>query len=69
MARPHARRGLKVGKKKRRVAHFGNLHRRSSRSKFVSGDLDTQVPGVSVNGQPIPFPAPLEGSCFKMSSG
>ena len=27
------------------------------------------MPGVSVNGQPIPFPAPLEESCFKTSSG
>ena len=27
------------------------------------------MPGVSVNSQPIPFPAPLEESCFKMSSG
>ena len=27
------------------------------------------MPGISVNGQPIPFPAPLEESCFKMSSG
>ena len=27
------------------------------------------MPGVSVNGQPVPFPAPLEESCFKTSSG
>ena len=42
MARPHARRGFIGGqKKRRRVAHFGNLHRCSSRSRLVSGDLDT----------------------------
>ena len=71
MACSHARHGLQVGKKKkqRRVAHSGNLHWCSSHSKFVSGDLGTWVPGVSVNGQPIPFPAPLAGSCFKASSG
>ena len=28
-------------KKKEKVAHFGNLHRCSSRSRLVSGDLDT----------------------------
>ena len=27
------------------------------------------MPGISVNGQPILFPAPLKESCFKMSSG
>ena len=27
------------------------------------------MPGISVNGQPILFPAPLEESCFKTSSG
>ena len=27
------------------------------------------MPGISVNGQPVPFPAPLEESCFKTSSG
>ena len=27
------------------------------------------MPGVSVNGQPVPFPAPLVESCFKTSSG
>ena len=27
------------------------------------------MPGVSINGQPIPFPAPLKESCFKTSSG
>ena len=68
MACPHARCGLQVGEKKRRVAQSGNLHRCSSRYKFVSGDLGTQVPSISINGQPIPFPAPLAGSCFKSSS-
>ena len=28
-------------KKRRRVAHFGNLHQCSSHSRLVSGDLDT----------------------------
>ena len=55
-------------KKKRRVAQSSNLHRCGSCYKFVSGDLGTQVPSVSVNGQPVPFPAPLAGSCFKSSS-
>ena len=27
------------------------------------------MPGVSINGQPVPFPAPLKESCFKTSSG
>ena len=27
------------------------------------------MPGISVNSQPIPFPAPHEESCFKTSSG
>ena len=27
------------------------------------------MPGISVNSQPIPFPAPLEESCFKTLSG
>ena len=27
------------------------------------------MPGISVNGQPIPFPAPLKESCFKTLSG
>ena len=27
------------------------------------------MPGISVNGQPILFPAPFKESCFKMSSG
>ena len=27
------------------------------------------MPGISVNGQPVPFPAPLVESCFKTSSG
>ena len=27
------------------------------------------MPSVSVNGQPVPFPGPLEESCFKTSSG
>ena len=26
------------------------------------------VPSISVNGQPIPFPSPLTGSCFKLLS-
>ena len=56
-------------KKQRRVAHSVNLHWCSSHSKFVSGDLGTWVPGISVNSQPILFPAPLAGSCFKASSG
>ena len=51
------------------MAHFGNLHWCSSRSRLVSGDLDTRVPGISVNGQPVPFPAPLVESCFKTLSG
>ena len=46
------------GRKKRGVAQSSNLHRCSSRYKIVSGDLGTQVPSISVNGQPIPFPAP-----------
>ena len=54
--------------KKRRVAQSGNLHRCSSHYKFVSSDLGTQVPSVSINGQPVPFPARLAGSCFKSSS-
>ena len=58
---------LEVGRIKRRVAHSGNLHKCSSCCKFVSGDLGTWVPRVSVNGQPIPFPAPLVGSCHKVS--
>ena len=59
---------LEVGKK-RRVAQSGNLHKCSSHCKFVSGDLGTWVPRVSVNSQTIPFPAPLVGSCRKVSSG
>ena len=51
--------------KKRRVAQSGNLHRCSSHYKFVSSDLGTQVPSISINSQPIPFPAPLAGSYFK----
>ena len=27
------------------------------------------MPGVSLNGQPVPFPVPLEESCFKTLSG
>ena len=27
------------------------------------------MPGISVNGQPVPFPAPLKESCFKTSLG
>ena len=56
MERPCARRGLRWAKRK--GGSFGNLHKRISRRKFVSGDLGTWVPRVSVNGQPIPFPAP-----------
>ena len=59
---------LEVGKKKRKVAHSGNLHQCISRCKFVSGDLDTWVPSISVNSQPVPFPTPLVGSCFKVLS-
>ena len=55
-----------IGGRKRRVAQSGNLHWCSSHYKFVSGGLDTQVPSVSVNGQPGPFPAPL--ACFKSLS-
>ena len=55
-------------KKKRRVSQSGNLHRCSSHNKFFSGDLGTQVPSISINSQPVPFPAPLAGSCFKSSS-
>ena len=65
---PSCQAKLEVGEK-RRVAHSGNLHKCSSRCKFVSGDLGTWVPRVSINGQPIPFPAPLVGSCSKVSSG
>ena len=54
-------------KKRRKVAHSGNLHWCSSYSKFVSSDLGTRVSSVSINSQPIPFPAPLTGSCFKAS--
>ena len=68
MAHPRARRGLRWAKK-RRVAHSGNLHKCSAHCKFVSGDLGTWVPRVSVNGQPILFPAPLVGSCHKVSLG
>ena len=57
MARPHARHGLRCAKRK--GGSFGNLHKRSSHHKFVSGDLGTWVPRVSINGQPVPFPAPL----------
>ena len=57
-----------IGGQKRRVAQSGNLHWCSSHYKFVSGGLGTWVPSVSVNGQPVPFPAPLAGSCFKSSS-
>ena len=53
---------------KRRVAQSGNLHWCSSHYKFVSSDLGTQVPSISINGQPVLFPAPLAGSCFKLSS-
>ena len=59
---------LEVGKK-RRVAHSGNLHKCSSCCKFVSGNLGTWVPRVSVNGQPVLFPAPFVGSCSKVSLG
>ena len=57
-----------IGGRKRRVAQSGNLHRCSSHYKFVSGGLGTRVPSVPINGQPVPFPAPLAGSCFKSSS-
>ena len=67
MARPLARHGLRWSKKKR-VAHSSNLHKCSSHCKFVSGDLGTWL-RVSVNCQPIPFPAPLVGPCHKVSSG
>ena len=50
--------------KKRRVAQSGNLHKCSSHCK-----LGTWLPRVSVNGQPIPFPALLVGSCRKVSLG
>ena len=64
---PSCQAGLEVGKK-RRVAHSINLHKCSSHCKFVSGDLGTWVPRVSVNAQPILFLAPLAGSCLKVSS-
>ena len=57
MAHPHARHGLRWAKRK--GGSFGNLHKHSFHHKFVSGDLGTWVPRVSVNGQPILFPAPL----------
>ena len=57
-----------IGGRKRRVAQSSNLHWCSSRYKFVSSGLGTRVPSISINGQPIPFPAPLAGSCFKSSS-
>ena len=52
----------------RRVAQSGNLHWCSSCYKFVSDGLGTWVPSISVNGQPVPFPATLAGSCFKSLS-
>ena len=58
-----------VGGRKRRVAQSGNLHWCGSHYKFVIGDLGTWMLSISVNGQHIPFPAPLVGSCFKSSSG
>ena len=58
MAYPHARHGFRWAKRK--GGSFGNLHKCSSHHKFVSGDLGTWVPTVSVNGQPVPFPAPLQ---------
>ena len=58
MAHPHARCGL--GGRKRRVAQSGNLHWCSSCYKFVSSGLGTRVPSISVNGQPVLFPAPLQ---------
>ena len=57
-----------IGGRKRRVAQSGNVHWCSSHYKFVSGGLGTRVPSVSINGQPVPFPAPLAGSCFKSLS-
>ena len=65
---PSCQAWLEVGKI-RRVAHSGNLHKCSSHCKFVSGDLGTWVPRVSLNGQPILFPGPLVGLCHKVSSG
>ena len=67
MACPHARLGLRWAKK-RRVAHPGNLHKCSSHCKFVSSDLGTSVPRVFINGQPVPFLAPLVRSWLKVSS-
>ena len=40
-----------------------------SRHKLVSGDLGIRMLSVSIDGQPVPFPAPLAGSCFKLTSG
>ena len=57
-----------IGGQKRRMAQSGNLHWCSSCYKFVSSGLGTRVPSVSVNSQPVPFPAPLAGSCFKSLS-
>ena len=37
--------------------------------KLVSGDLGIRMLSVSIDSQPIPFPAPLAGSCFKSTSG
>ena len=65
---PSCQAQLEVGKK-RRVVHSGNLHKCSSHCKFVSGDLGTQVPRVSVNSQPVLFLAPPVGSCRKVSLG
>ena len=67
MACPHDRRGLRWAKK-RRGAHSGNLHKCSSHCKFVSSNLGTSVPRVFINGQPVPFLAPLVRSCLKVSS-
>ena len=58
MAHPCARHGL--GGRKRRVAQSSNLHWCSSCYKFVSSGLGTWVPSVSINGQPVLFPAPLQ---------
>ena len=58
-----------IGGQKRRVAQSGKLHQCSSRYKFVSGDLGTQVPSISVNGQPVLFPAPLCRIMFQVIVG
>ena len=49
-----------IGGQKRRVAQSSNLHWCISHYKFVSGGLGTWVPSISINSQPVPFPAPLQ---------